>query len=133
MFTRADREAAYDAETGRMLKVLLSFIEQKSPSIRFLEKKMGVADALFNKILKGKVTLQFRHILMIADAIEVPWQDIFGQAYGFTSALTQPISPELRSSVLTILMELGLIDPAELQRKTKRSTKSKATRSSTTD
>ena len=131
MVTRADREASYDAETERMLEILRRFIEQKSPSIRFLEKKMGVADGLFNKILKGKVTLQFRHILILADALEVPWQDLFGQAYGFTSALTQPISAELRSSVITILLELGLIDPAELQRKTRRP--SKAVRSPASD
>jgi len=34
-------------------------------SIRSMEKAMGVGDSVFNKVLKGKITLQLRHVLMI--------------------------------------------------------------------
>lgn len=118
---RDQREAVYGAETERMLEILRALVHDKGISIRQLEKRSGVADALFNKILKGKVTLQFRHILMLADALGVAWQDLFGHAYGFKSAFTQPISPEFRSKVLMILLELGLVNqevlskPAEIK------------------
>lgn len=110
-----ERDSRYEAETRRMLGVLNALVKKKSPSVRFLEKKMRVADALFNKILKGKITLQFRHILMIADAVDVPWQEIFGAAYGFVPSAIQPIPPELRSMVITVLLELGAIDSEKLR------------------
>ena len=117
MLTVGEREADYKAETDRILELIRSRIKQKSPSIRHLEMKLQVSPALLNKVLNGKITLQVRHLLILADALEMPWAELFGELYGFSTGTSQRISPEFRSSVVTILLELGVIDPSELERK----------------
>jgi len=72
----------FDAEAQRIARALFLLVQRKGVSIRSLEKKMGVGDSVFNKVLKGRVTLQLRHILMIADALGVSWKQFFAVAYG---------------------------------------------------
>ena len=72
----------YDAEALRLSRLLALAVKQKEVSVRSLEKKMRVGDSVFSKVLKGRVGLQVRHVLMIADAIGLDWKEFFAVAYG---------------------------------------------------
>jgi Cro/C1-type helix-turn-helix DNA-binding protein len=74
----ADR---YTEETLRLVGLLKSLAKTKHRSIRSLEQQMGVGTSIFHKVLKGEVTLQMRHILMILDALEIRWEEFFQIAY----------------------------------------------------
>ena len=104
----ADR---YEAEALRLVKVLASLAEEKRASIRSLERKMGVGESVFSKVLKGKVTLQLRHVLMLADALEIEWSALFARAYGHTSPRpAAPGSEEEERKMIRLLLRLGVID-----------------------
>jgi transcriptional regulator with XRE-family HTH domain len=101
----------YEAEALRLVKVLASLAEEKRASIRSLEKKMGVGESVFSKVLRGKVTLQVRHVLMLADALEIGWSELFTRAYG--QAPLRPVSTtaeEEERKMIRLLLRLGLID-----------------------
>jgi transcriptional regulator with XRE-family HTH domain len=110
-------EDRYSLETERLVKVLAFLVKDKPASVRSLEKRMGVGDSVFAKVLKGKITLQVRHILMICDALGIEWSDFFAKAYGLggqtpivfseEALLTQKIRPIL----LDLLVQLGVIPP----------------------
>jgi transcriptional regulator with XRE-family HTH domain len=105
----ADR---YQAEALRLVKVLASLAEEKRASIRSLERKMGVGESVFSKVLKGRVTLQVRHVLMLADALEIGWSELFARAYG-NAAPPRPVSTaseEEEKKMIRLLLRLGLID-----------------------
>lgn len=74
----ADR---YDQEIERLLGLLRHEIRQRPVSIRSLEKKMGVGETLYQKVLTGKVNLTVRHLLELADALELDWGSFFLKAY----------------------------------------------------
>lgn len=95
----------YTRETLRLVRVLDSVARSKGVSIRSLEKKMGVGDSVFNKVLKGKITLQVRHILMICDALEIPWGEFFAKAYG----LEDPPGDPWEEKVIGLLVRLGVL------------------------
>jgi transcriptional regulator with XRE-family HTH domain len=103
----ADR---YEAEALRLVKVLASLAEEKRASVRSLERKMGVGESVFSKVLRGKVTLQVRHVLMLADALEIGWTELFARAYG--NAPPRPISTSVEEErkMIRLLLRLGLID-----------------------
>lgn len=104
----ADR---YEAEALRLVKVLASLAEEKRASIRSLERKMGVGESVFSKVLKGKVTLQLRHVLMLADALEIGWSELFAKAYGHTPP--RPVAngaEEEERKMIRLLLRLGVID-----------------------
>lgn len=104
----ADR---YEAEALRLVKVLASLAEEKRASIRSLEKKMRVGESVFSKVLRGKVTLQVRHVLMLADALEIGWSEFFARAYG--QVQPRPVSTtsaEEERKMIKLLLRLGLID-----------------------
>jgi transcriptional regulator with XRE-family HTH domain len=101
----------YEAEALRLVKVLASLAEEKRASIRSLEKKMGVGESVFSKVLRGKVTLQVRHVLMLADALEIGWSELFARAYG--QVPSRPVSTpaeEEERKMIRLLLRLGLID-----------------------
>jgi transcriptional regulator with XRE-family HTH domain len=101
----------YEAEALRLVKVLASLAEEKRASIRSLEKKMGVGESVFSKVLRGKVTLQVRHVLMLADALEIGWSELFARAY--RQAQPRPVSTaaeEEERKMIRLLLRLGLID-----------------------
>jgi transcriptional regulator with XRE-family HTH domain len=111
----ADR---YEAEALRLVKVLASLVQEKRASVRSLERKMGVGESVFSKVLRGKVTLQVRHVLMLADALEIEWDELFARAYG-RPALSLPVpaaAEEEEEKMIRLLLRLGLID-AEMARK----------------
>jgi hypothetical protein len=71
----------YAEESLRLATLLKSIAKSKYRSIRSIEQQMGVGTSIFHKVLKGEVTLQVRHILIILDALEIPWEEFFHMAY----------------------------------------------------
>lgn len=71
----------YTEEALRLAGMLKTLAKSKRRSIRSLEQQMGVGTSIFHKVLKGDVTLQLRHLLMIADALEIDWAEFFHLAY----------------------------------------------------
>ena len=111
-----DEQAAADpfaAETARLADLLRTLVRRKGVSIRSIEKKIGVAESLVAKILRGKITLHVRHVLMICSAIDVDWRDFFAYAYGMAgepltaSALSE--EERLERKVASILTRFGVI------------------------
>jgi transcriptional regulator with XRE-family HTH domain len=126
-----DSADPFAAEISRLLEVLAAQVDAKQVSVRSLEKKMKVADSLFNKILKGKITLQVRHVLMICTALEIEWKDFFAAAYGLNAApAAVPPAPEsavgeslpaltearMEEKLIQLLLQLGIIEPAAAAR-----------------
>jgi transcriptional regulator with XRE-family HTH domain len=109
----ADR---YEAEALRLVKVLATIAREKRASIRSLERKMEVGESVFSKVLRGAVTLQLRHVLMIADALEVGWSELFARAYGYAPAPPTPRAvptvsdEEAERRMIRLLLRLGVID-----------------------
>ena len=106
----ADR---YEAEALRLVKVLASLAQEKRASVRSLERKMGVGESVFSKVLRGRVTLQVRHVLMLADALEIGWSDLFARAYGYAAParpVPAPASEEEERKMIRLLLRLGVID-----------------------
>lgn len=109
----ADR---YEAEALRLVKVLATIVQEKRASVRSLERKMEVGESVFSKVLRGRVTLQVRHVLMLADALEVGWSELFARAYGYAPA-PAPARPvqavsdeEADRRTIRLLIRLGVID-----------------------
>ena len=108
----------YEEEALRLVQVLASLAREKRVSVRSLEKKMGVGDSVFAKVLRGRITPQVRHVLMIADALEVGWPELFARAYGL--AVPRPPSAtapaDLQEQMVAILLRLGVIDAESARR-----------------
>lgn len=77
----------YHEEALRLAGMLKTLAKSKGRSIRSLEQQMGVGTSIFHKVLKGEVTLHLRHLLMIADALEIDWAEFFHLAYPRASAV----------------------------------------------
>src|SRR3954452_19595138 len=84
----------YAAECRRLVEMLQDLAQSRRKSIRSMEKAMGVGDSVFNKVLKGKVNLQFRHVLMICDALGIGWRELFGEFYGLGPAPAKEMDRE---------------------------------------
>lgn len=129
----ADR---YTEEALRLAGMLKTLAKSKRRSIRSLEHQMGVGTSIFHKVLKGDVTLQLRHLLMIADALEVDWTEFFQMAYPRASAPTaahgdsllgdldralgEPVEREISDAefeerVKRVLSHLGLLPEEEAE------------------
>jgi transcriptional regulator with XRE-family HTH domain len=127
----ADR---YTEETLRLAGMLKTLAKSKRRSIRSIEQQMGVGTSIFHKVLKGDVTLHVRHVLMIAEALEIDWAEFFHMAYPRASAapaasgasllddinhaLGEPAEEELpdpafEERVKRVLVHLGLISEDE--------------------
>ena len=108
----------YEEEALRLVRVLGSMALEKRVSVRSLEKKMGVGDSVYSKVLRGKITPQVRHVLMIADALEVGWPELFARAYG----LALPRAPRAAAPadeegrLVSLLLRLGIIDAETARR-----------------
>jgi transcriptional regulator with XRE-family HTH domain len=81
-------------------------------STRSMEKSMGVGDSAFNKVLNGKITLQFRHILMICDALGVDWREFFTELYG----LKPSPAKETDQEKILFLVQIGVLTPKRAAR-----------------
>jgi transcriptional regulator with XRE-family HTH domain len=103
----------FTAEALRLATVLADMVETKRVSVRSLEKKMGVGDSVFSKVLKGKITLQVRHVLLICEALDVEWKDFFAAAYGLggVPAALGPPEDELDRRLRRLLIRYGLLKP----------------------
>jgi transcriptional regulator with XRE-family HTH domain len=134
----ADR---YTEEALRLAGMLKTLAKTQRRSVRSLEQQMGVGTSIFHKVLKGEVTLQVRHLLMIADALGIDWAEFFHMAYPRSSAargleqdsllgdlnralgeLGEPVSPspplemsnaEFEERVLRVLVRYGLVPGTE--------------------
>jgi len=108
----------YEEEALRLVRVLASMAAEKRVSVRSLEKKMGVGDSTFSKVLRGKITLQVRHVLMIADALEIGWPELFARVYGLVPAAAQPaaLGAEHERRMVKLLLRLGVIDAETARR-----------------
>jgi transcriptional regulator with XRE-family HTH domain len=128
----ADR---YTEETLRLAGMLKTLAKSKRRSIRSIEQQMGVGTSIFHKVLKGEVTLHVRHVLMIAEALEIDWAEFFHMAYPRSSAspavsgdslladlnraLGEPVEQEIpdpafEERVKRVLVDLGLISEDEV-------------------
>jgi transcriptional regulator with XRE-family HTH domain len=127
----ADR---YTEEALRLAGMLKTLAKTQRRSVRSLEQQMGVGTSIFHKVLKGEVTLQVRHLLVILDALGIEWAEFFHMAYprgsaargleqdslleDLNRALGEPASssPSLETSdaefeerVLRVLVRYGLV------------------------
>ena len=125
----------YTEEALRLAGMLKTLAKSKRRSVRSLEQRMGVGTSIFHKVLKGDVTLQLRHLLMIADALEIDWAEFFHLAYPRASAAPaatggsllgdlhralgeKPEEPEIpdaefEAKVKRVLIHLGLLPQEE--------------------
>jgi transcriptional regulator with XRE-family HTH domain len=101
-------EARYREEALRLVQALKRRVRMHGVSIRSLEKRMGVGDSVFNKVLKGEVTLQLRHVLMICDALGVDWKEFFAEVYELEA---KDRNGELEERMTRHLIRLGLFHP----------------------
>ena len=123
----------YTEESLRLAGMLKTLAKSRHRSIRSLEQQMGVGTSIFHKVLKGEVTLQVRHLLMIADALEIEWAEFFHMAYprsgagvrsddsligDLNRALGEPVEEEspdaaFEERVKRVLFRLGLLHEDE--------------------
>ncbi|MFL6198263.1 MAG: helix-turn-helix domain-containing protein [Thermoanaerobaculia bacterium] len=108
----------YEEEALRLVRLLSSMAKEKRVSIRSLEKKMGVGDSVFSKVLRGTIKPQVRHVLMIADALEIGWPELFAQAYGLAvPRAARALEPaEMEEQMVSLLLRLGVIDAETARR-----------------
>jgi transcriptional regulator with XRE-family HTH domain len=104
----ADR---YTEEALRLAGMLKTLAKSKRRSVRSLEQQMGVGTSIFHKVLKGEVTLQLRHLLMIADALEIDWAEFFH--LGEEPAAAEIPDAEFEAKVKRVLAHLGLLPERE--------------------
>jgi transcriptional regulator with XRE-family HTH domain len=107
-----EREDRYTAECLRLVQLLESIARKKRISIRSLEKSMGVGEGVFNKILRGKITLHYRHVLMLCDALEIGWKELFAELYGLEPT---PADERNRDRIL-FLLRVRLLTPEQAAR-----------------
>jgi len=102
----------FTAEALRIAGLLADVVRDRNVSVRSLEKKIGVAESLFAKVLKGKITLQLRHVVMICTALGIEWQDFFAHAYQ-SAPLTD--TEKIRRVAAAMLVDLGIVPAGQMQ------------------
>jgi len=105
-------EGRCKAEGQRLVRLLLAEARSREISIRSLERKVGVGDSVFAKVLSGKVTPQLRHIFMMCDGLGIEWGEFFAMAYA-----KGPVKDEERERFIRILIDVGLLSPDYLNKK----------------
>lgn len=71
----------FDAELERIRGMLRQTVETNRYSIRALEREMGTTVGVTRKVLSGQITLSYRRVLEIVDALGISWTDFFQAAY----------------------------------------------------
>jgi transcriptional regulator with XRE-family HTH domain len=103
----------YQREASRLTAILRAELQNKGVSIRSLEQKMGVGNSVYQKLLGGKITVTLAHLLQIADALELDWQELFRRAYfpvSEASEATPASAPEdFDHKVMDVLRRHGLL------------------------
>lgn len=102
----AVNEERYRQETRRLLDLLLAAARREGKSIRSLEKKIGVGASVLTKVASGRVIAQVRHVLMLCDALDIPWEDFYAMA---GSQKNEKKIENLESQVLALLYQYGLL------------------------
>jgi len=110
----AEMDDPFSMETARVVQILARLVQSRHVSVRSLEKKMGVGDSVFSKVLKGKITLHVRHVLMICTALEIEWKDFFATAYAGGTSLVPAAAPppqgtEWEEMIIALLTRLGVL------------------------
>jgi transcriptional regulator with XRE-family HTH domain len=109
----------YQREASRLTAILRAELQNKGVSIRSLEQKMGVGNSVYQKLLGGKITVTLAHLLQIADALELDWQELFRRAYFPVSEASEatpaPAPEDFDQKVMDVLRRHGLlgIQPTE--------------------
>jgi transcriptional regulator with XRE-family HTH domain len=99
-------------EAQRLTDLLQQEINRQDVSIRSLEKKMGVGNSVYQKVLNGKITMALGHLLQILDALELDWAEFFRTAYPAPSQTAEAPaaeSDEFEQKVIDILRRKGLL------------------------
>ena len=99
-------EARCKGESQRLVRLLLSEARSKGVSIRSLERKVGVGDSVFAKVLSGEVTLQMRHVLLMCDGLGIEWGDFFALAY---PPADEEVDEQLGQKIHSYLIRVGLL------------------------
>lgn len=71
----------FDAELERIRSLLREALEANRYSIRALEREMGTTVGVTRKVLSGQISLSYRRVLEIVDALGLSWTDFFQAAY----------------------------------------------------
>jgi transcriptional regulator with XRE-family HTH domain len=116
-----DRER-YRREALRLAAILRREIRRQGISIRSLEQKMGVGNSVYQKVLGGKITMTLGHLLQIADALGLEWQELFSMAYPGQIQPVEAAPPaeteEFDRKVMDVLRRHGLIPERAVSRGT---------------
>jgi transcriptional regulator with XRE-family HTH domain len=99
-------EGRCKAESQRLVRLLLAEARSRDVSIRSLERKVGVGDSVFAKVLSGKVTLQMRHVLLMCDGLGIEWGEFFSLAYPMAE---RKADEELDQKIHRYLIRVGLL------------------------
>jgi len=102
----------YQHEALRLAAILRREIRRQGVSIRSLEQKMGVGNSVYQKVLGGKITMTLGHLLQIADALGLEWQELFRMAYLGSAQLAEAPPAEAEDfdqKVMDVLRRHGLL------------------------
>jgi transcriptional regulator with XRE-family HTH domain len=121
-----------DAEIRRLARLLEALVRVRKVPVRPLERRLGFGAGTLNRIFNGRIDLKIRHILLVLEDLEVKPAQFFALAY---EAGTETVSaeqllerlqrrglagpeapapvaltvPELRTAMMDVLQELGLL------------------------
>ena len=96
----------YREETRRLLGLLLAIAKREGKSLRSLEKKLGVGASVFTKVASGRVNAQVRHVLMLCDALDIPWSEFYAMAHQEEAAEK---GDDLEKRLLALLVQHGVL------------------------
>lgn len=96
----------YREETRRLLGLLLAIAKREGKSLRSLEKKLGVGASVLTKVASGRVIAQVRHLLMLCDALDVPWSEFYAMAH---QEKTAEQGDDLERRLLALLVQHGVL------------------------
>jgi len=99
-------EERYREETRRLLGLLLLVAKREGKSLRSLEKKLGVGASVLTKVASGRVIAQVRHVLMLCDALDIPWPEFYAMAH---KEQTQEQNNDMEKRLLALLVQYGVL------------------------
>jgi transcriptional regulator with XRE-family HTH domain len=117
LYTAPVNRERYRRETLRLAGILRDELREKGVSIRSLEQKMGVGSSVYQKALKGRVTMTLDTLLQIADALDLEWPEFFRKAYPEISkepVATAAMPDELEGKILDVLRRHGVLPGASM-------------------
>lgn len=105
-------EDRYTQEALRLAELVRGRASSAKRSIRSLEIQSGVGTSIFHKVLKGEVTMQLRHLLMMLDGLGLEWGEFFRKAYPLPQAdLDEEQEKQMEKVFLKLLRRYGLLPP----------------------